>query len=118
MKRRALLFVAVVLAGAAALRAEDREITLVNIKYQGNVIWLPNPLIVREGDRVTLTLVNNVPDEPSIHGFSIPVFGVKANVARAEPQKVVFTASKAGLFETNCHLHPAHVRGQILVLSR
>lgn len=118
--RKNLLWTAVgvlVLAGAVGVRAADRDITLINIKYEGKVMWLPNPLIVKKGETVKLTLINNVSDDPAVHGFSIPVFGVKTDVARGEPRTVEFKATEAGLFETNCHLHPAHVKGQILVVN-
>lgn len=125
MKRLPLLTAAVVLAMSLSAparadeeKAADREISLINIKYQGKIMWLPNPLIVQEGENVRLTLFNNVQDDPNVHGFSIPEFGVKANVEREKPLTVEFTASKAGLFETNCHLHPAHLKGQILVLEK
>ncbi len=124
-KRSSLLGAAVVLAlslfapaRAAEDKAADREISLINIKYQGKIMWLPNPLIVKKGEKVRLTLFNNVQDDPNVHGFSIPEFGVKADVSREKPLTVEFIASKAGLFETNCHLHPAHLKGQILVLEK
>lgn len=120
MKRfvRFVLILSGFAAAGALLRAEDRALTLVNVKYQGNVIWLPNPLIVKKGDHVKLTLINNVPDDPAVHGFTIPAFNVKVEIPRGEPETVEFVASESGLFETSCHLHPAHVKGQILVLSK
>lgn len=111
------LMLALILAAAAPAAAETREITLVNIKYAGKIIWINQPLVVKKGDVVKLTLVNDVKDDPAVHGFSIPAFNVKADVERGKPLEVQFTADKAGLFETNCHLHPAHVKGQILVLD-
>jgi hypothetical protein len=48
----------------------------------------------------------------------MPGFNVKVEIPRGEPQTVEFVASKSGLFETNCHLHPAHIKGQILVLPK
>jgi nitrosocyanin len=118
MKRTtAFLASLVLLLAAAPARAAVRELTLVNIKYQGKVLWLPATLIVKKGETVKLTLVNNVPDDPAVHGFSIPAFGVKADVEREKPLVVEFTADKAGLFETSCHLHPAHLHGQLLVLE-
>jgi nitrosocyanin len=120
----AALAAVLVSAPFAAARSEDakpasvREITLLNIKYQGKILWLPNPLVVKKGETVKLTLLNNVPDDPSVHGFSIPEFGVKADVEREKPLVIEFKAARAGLFETNCHLHPAHLKGQILVLDR
>lgn len=120
-----LALTAAVSAGAQGLRAQEkaaegtvREITLVNIRYEGKVLWLPSPLIVKKNERVKLTLVNNVPQDPNVHGFSIPEFNVKANVERGTPAVAEFTPTKAGLFDTNCHLHPAHLHGQLLVLDK
>ena len=118
MQRLLLPLVAFLIAAAATpARADVRELTLVNVKYQGKVIWLPSPLIAKKGDTVKLTLINNVPDDPAVHGFSIPAFGVKVDVEREKPATVEFKADKAGLFETNCHLHPAHLHGQLLVVE-
>jgi plastocyanin len=107
-----------VLGSSSGVRAQDREFTLINIKYEGKVIWLPSLLVVKKGEKVKLTLVNNVKDDPEVHGYSIPQFDVKADVKRGTPSIVEFMASEAGLFDTNCHLHPAHLKGQILVLEK
>src|SRR5262245_24195169 len=100
-----LAFLSTLLLAAPAF-AQTREISLVNIKYQGKVIWIPGTIIAKKGDVVKLTLINNVPDDPAVHGFTIPAFGVKADVEREKPVTVQFIADKAGLFETSCHLHP------------
>jgi nitrosocyanin len=105
-------------ATLASTAAPDREITLLNIRYGGKIIWIPSPIIVKKGERVKLTLINNVSEDPNVHGYSIPQFNVSADVARGTPVVVSFTADKAGLFDTNCHLHPAHLHGQILVLEK
>ena len=117
MKKGIALF-GICLLAWGFVKAGEREITLINIKYQGKIIWLPSALIVEKGDKVKLTLINNVPDDPVVHGFSIPDFGVKVDVARSTPTTAEFTASKAGLFDTNCHLHPAHLKGQLLVIDK
>ena len=103
-------------AGSAAA-ANVREITMVNIKFEGSNIWTPGPIICKKGDHVKLRLINNVKDDPAEHGFSIDEFGVKAVVKRGEPQTVEFDATKAGLFKVSCHLHLPHVGTQILVLE-
>lgn len=115
----ALSLIAALAAGPVlAADAPRRELTLMNVKYQGKVLWLPSPLIMKKGETMRLTLVNNVPDDPNVHGFTIPQFGVKVDVLRDTPSVVEFTADKAGLFETSCHLHPAHLHGQLLVLEK
>jgi cytochrome c oxidase subunit II len=108
-------------AAAGALRAADspvRELTLIKIKYQGKIVWLPSPIVMKKGETLRLTLVNSVQDDPNVHGFSVPQFGVKADVVRDKPMTIEFKADKAGLFVTNCHLHPAHLSGQLLVLEK
>jgi nitrosocyanin len=112
------LFTVAASSAVRSAQAQGREMTLINVKYQGKVIWLPSVLVVKKGEKVKLTLINNVPDDPDVHGFSIPEFGVKADVLRGTPHMVEFIASKAGLFETNCHLHPAHLPGQLLVIEK
>jgi nitrosocyanin len=106
------------LAGDIARAADaDRILTVVNIEYEGTKVWVPSTLIVKKGERVRVNLVNKVPSEPNQHGFAISAFGVQAVVTRGEPQTVEFVAGKAGLFPITCHLHPAHIGGQLLVLE-
>lgn len=117
--RKVLLFALAMYFGfGSSLMAADREMTLINIKYEGKIMWLPGVLIVKKGETVKLNLINNVKDDPAVHGFSIPQFNVKADVERGKPHALEFVANAAGLFETNCHMHPAHLRGQILVLEK
>jgi len=94
--------------------AEKRAITLVNYETDGVKQWLPGTIIVKKGDDVELTLINNVPS--GIHGFYIPDFDVRKDVAKGKKEVVTFKATKDGLFSMKCHLHPAHVGGQLLVL--
>jgi len=106
------------LAGAPA--AEERaagrvNLTIVNVEYEGTKIWVPSTIVARRGDRVALKLVNNVPSEPSQHGFAIPDYKIAEIVERGQPRTVEFTADRAGVFPIICQLHPAHVAGQLLV---
>jgi nitrosocyanin len=94
--------------------AETRAITLVNYEYEGVKQWLPGTIIVKKGDDVEITLINNVPS--GIHGFFIPDFDVRKEVKKGVKEVVKFKATKDGLFSMKCHLHPAHVGGQLLVL--
>jgi nitrosocyanin len=105
------------LPGRPAAAGASRSFTVVNVEYEGTKIWLPATLIVKKGDQVRIKLVNDVPSDPNQHGFAIPEFGVAAVVTRGEPQNVEFVADKAGLFGISCHLHPAHVGGQLLVVE-
>jgi nitrosocyanin len=111
----ALSLTAVAIPGASF--AADRTITVVNVEYEGTKVWVPATLIAKKGDRLRIKLINRVPSDPNQHGFAIPAFGVQAVVTRGEPQTVEFEASKAGLFPISCHLHPAHIGGQLLILE-
>lgn len=121
-------------AGAANwLRSQGarsiKEFTIINeehpgyedaaqgIKMGSTKRWGPSVIIVNKGDKVKIKLINNVASDPNQHGFHIEAFGVQAVVTRGKPETVEFVASKAGLFPYTCHLHPAHVGGQLLVLK-
>lgn len=97
--------------------AETQELTLVNIKYEGSNIWVPTPIVVKKGDTVKIKAINNVKDDPAEHGLAIPAFGIKLVVNRGKPETVEFKADKAGVFKLECHLHPAHVPAQFVVLE-
>ena len=92
--------------------------TFVNVEYEGTKIWLPGTLTVKQGSKVTLKLINNVPTDPKEHGFAIPAYNIAETVVRGEPKTVEFTADKPGIFPITCHLHPAHVGGQLVVLEK
>ena len=99
---------------SATVFAETRSITLVNYEYEGVKQWLPGTIIAKKGDDVEITLINNVPS--GIHGFFIPDFDVRKEVKKGVKEVVKFKATKEGLFTMKCHLHPAHVGGQLLII--
>jgi len=118
--RPALALVPLLVALAApAPAAEPAAVTftVVNVEYQGTKLWLPGTLVVPAGAKVTIKLVNDVPSEPNQHGFAIPAYDVAEVVTRGEPKTVTFTATRKGVFPITCHLHPAHVGGQLVVLD-
>jgi len=92
--------------------------TMVNVEYEGTKVWLPGTLVVPKGSTVTLKLINNVPSDPKEHGFAIPAYNIAETAVRGEPKTVTFTADKVGVFPITCHLHPAHVGGQLVVLQQ
>lgn len=102
------------LALSASAFAEKRQITLVNYEYEGTKQWVPGNIIVKKGDDVELTLINNVPSGP--HGFQIPDFKVEKVVKKGVKEVVNFKADKEGIFVMKCQMHPAHVGGQVVVL--
>jgi nitrosocyanin len=111
------LLVALVAPAVAADEPAALSFTVVNLEYEGTKIWTPGTLVVPKGAKVTIKLVNNVPSEPNQHGFAIPAYNIAEVVNRGEPKTVTFTADKPGVFPISCHLHPAHVGGELVVLD-
>jgi heme/copper-type cytochrome/quinol oxidase subunit 2 len=103
---------------APAIAAGSMSFTVVNVEYEGSKIWLPGTIVVQKGTQVTIKLINNVPGEPSQHGYAIPAYNIAEVVNRGEPKTVEFTADKPGIFPITCHLHPAHVGGELVVLGQ
>lgn len=106
---------------AAAAAKPDRVFTCIATDHGGVKRWEPATFIVYEGERVQFKLYNRIPKKPvAVHGFAIPAFSVKIEVLaeNKDPVLVEFVADKAGLYDINCHLHPAHVGGQLLVLKK
>ena len=116
MRVRAMALGAVLLGGVVtAAYGAEINLTIVNIVSPQDVkIWEPTSIAAKKGDRVTLRLINKHADE---HGYEIAAFGVKEVVAGDKTASVSFTADKAGVFPIKCHLHPAHVVGQLVVLE-
>jgi nitrosocyanin len=104
--------------GGTAAAQSAREITLVNIEFEGTKVWVPGPVVVYKGDSVTIKAINNVKSEPAVHGLAIDAYGVQALVNVGKPETVTFTADKAGIFPITCHLHPPHVGTELVVLER
>lgn len=102
------------LAFSLSAFSAKRAITLVNYETDGVKQWVPGTIIVKKGEDVELTLINNAPS--GVHGFFIPDFKVRIDVKNGKKEVVKFKADKDGLFEMKCHLHPAHVGGQLYVL--
>jgi nitrosocyanin len=90
-------------------------ITVVNHEFEGTKQWLPGTLYAKKGEEVTIKLINKAPS--GIHGFHIPAFKVKENVKKGETKKIKFVADKTGIFDINCHLHKAHVGGQLVIVE-
>ena len=104
---------------AAAAPAPDepgtRSFTLVSVEADGTKFWLPSVIAVEQGDKVKLTLINNVPGASNQHGFTIPAYNITEVVTRGVPKTVTFTADKPGPFPYSCQLHPAHIGGSLIV---
>jgi nitrosocyanin len=123
-----LLAAAVVALAAASLMAgfvakswaqqAVTEVTLVNIEFEGSKIWVPGPVVAHKGDTVRIKAINNVKSDPPVHGLAIEAYGIQTVVNAGKPETVEFKAEKAGIFPIICHLHPAHVGTQLVVLDR
>ena len=97
--------------------SQMQEFRVVGIEYEGTKVWVTGTLIVKKGEKVKITLINNIKSDPNTHGYAIDEFGVKVVVVRGKPETVEFTASKEGIFNVYCQLHPAHIGGQLLVIK-
>jgi nitrosocyanin len=102
------------LLSSFSVLAAKRSVTLVNYETDGVKQWLPGTIIAKKGDEIEITLINNAPS--GVHGFFIPDFKVRKEILRGKTDKVTFTADKEGIFEMKCHMHPAHVGGQLYIL--
>lgn len=95
--------------------AGEITLTVVNIETpQGVKIWEPPSVVAKKGDTVTLKLINRHADE---HGYEITAYGIKEVVDGNKSKDLSFKTDKAGIFPIKCHLHPAHVVGQLVVLE-
>lgn len=108
------LALSVLLALPTIAMSATRQITLVNYETDGVKQWLPGTIIAKKGDTIELTLINNVPS--GVHGFFIGDFNVRKEVKKGVKEVVTFKVEKEGLFDMKCHIHPAHVGGQLLVI--
>src|SRR5271163_2810281 len=92
-----------------------RSFTLVSVEVDDTKFWLPSVIAVEQGDKVKLTLKNQVPGASNQHGFTIPAYNITEVVTRGEPKTITFVADKAGVFPFFCQLHAAHVGGSLIV---
>ena len=95
---------------------EVRTLQAVAIEAGGTKFWLPSTIVAKKGDTVKIHAVSKVPGANNVHGFAIDEFKVEALVDD-KGKDFEFVASKAGIFPIRCHLHPAHIGGQLVVLE-
>lgn len=107
-------------AAAAPAPAEPgtKRFTLVAVDIDEAKFWLPSTIDVDQGDKVELTLKNNIPGTVNQHGFAIPAYKIQEVVTRGTPKVITFVADKPGVFPFVCQLHPAHIGGQLKVEPR
>ncbi len=92
-----------------------QKFTIVAVQIGNTKFWLPSTIIVHQGEKVVLTLKNDIPGAEDRHGFSLPGYNITEVIKRGEPKTVSFVASRAGTFPYICQLHAAHVGGQLIV---
>ncbi len=102
-----------VTAGCAG-QPERRTIAAATVEG-GAAGFSPNVVTVHTGDKVDL-IVSNATDRT--HGFDIEGYGLQARVVdpTLPPERVRFTARRAGTFKIYCHLHPQHLTATLVVL--
>jgi len=105
-------------AAPAATDSSEKSFTLVSVMIDDVKFWLPSTIVVDQGDKVKLTLKNQVPGAENQHGFTITGYNITQIVTRGVPTTVSFVADKAGVFPYSCQLHPAHIGGQLIVHAK
>ncbi|HXM89512.1 MAG TPA: hypothetical protein VN916_08650, partial [Candidatus Acidoferrum sp.] len=76
----------------AAEEPGTKSFTLVSVEVDDTKFWLPSVIAVEQGDKVKLTLKNQVPGASNQHGFTIPAYNIAEVVTRGEPKVVTFVA--------------------------
>jgi len=107
-----LISICLIVLWSGAVFAQEAKITMINVLIEGTKIWLPSAVTAKEGEKVTLKLVNKL-DKP--HGFFIPALDIKVVVKENETKEIVFQAPDAGSYEIKCHLHAAHLGGVLFI---
>jgi cytochrome c oxidase subunit 2 len=94
--RRALVLALVggTVACVRSARAAPREIRVVARKF----VWEPNVITLKLGEPVTLRL--SAPEVPM--GFSLPDFGVRADIVPGQESMLQLTPDKVGSFTFVC----------------
>lgn len=82
---------------------------------EGSNRYHPATLVAFDGDAITFEVTNRGADT---HGFSVPDLGIEATVDVGETEQFTAENVSAGVYDYFCHLHPGHLGGQLIVLSR
>ncbi len=99
---------------ADAVAAPVLKLQLEAVVKDGTKYWLPAQLKAKKGDRIRLKLENHIAGPNSIHGFRLKEFHIEELVDH-QGKEVEFVADHTGTFKYDCHLHPAHVGGELIV---
>jgi hypothetical protein len=90
------------------------KLHLEAVVKDGTKYWLPAQLKAKKGDRIRLKLENHITGPNSIHGFRLKEFHIEELVDH-QGKEVEFVADHTGSFKYDCHLHPGHVGGELIV---
>jgi len=126
MKKKLLFFLFLFLSPTYSVIAEEhqhhseptkltgtRTIDLINENLNEKNRYSPAVIVAKKGEKVILNVFNTT-NQP--HGFSIDEFNVKETL-NPKQNKIEFFADKSGLFSVYCQFHPAHLRGQLLIID-
>ncbi len=105
---------------AKAVSKEPRRFTIYTVEVSGVKMWVPSTIVVHQGDQVEIKAVVKTPASvagaPNLHGITLPDFNI-TETTDENGKTLTFVANKVGVFNYSCHLHPAHVGGQLVVLK-
>ena len=108
-------FLLLALLFSLPLQAEVRKITLVNYEIEGTKQWVPGNIAGYEEEDLEITLINKA---KAPHGFMIPSHDVTVVVKKGEKKTIKVKLKKEGIYPMKCHLHPAHIGGQLIILDK
>ncbi|MGE0616536.1 MAG: cupredoxin domain-containing protein [Bacteriovoracia bacterium] len=113
----ALGLASLVVLAAGVARAEERAFRLRAVEVDGVKFWLPSVIVVKKGDQVKIQAESKVPGDNSVHGLKIGAFKVE-EIVDTKGKEIRFKADKTGVYGIDCHMHPAHIGGQLVVLEK
>lgn len=108
------LFFILALSLSVNVFSATRKITLVNYEIEGTKQWVPGTIAGHEDDVLEITLINKAKGP---HGFMIPSHDVTEVVKKGEKKTITVKLKKEGIYPMKCHLHPAHIGGQLIILD-
>ena len=91
-----------------------RKVTLVYYEIEGTKQWVPGTIAGYEEEELEITLINKA---KAPHGFMIPSHEVTEVVKKGEKKVIKVKLKKEGIYSMKCHLHPAHIGGQLIILD-
>ena len=108
------LIAGILMAGCLPIASSElpREFTLVAMVEGGTKIWSPATLAIPKGETVQLKLKNMT---DAAHGFSIDELNIREVIPGGGSKEITMIADSTGSLRYYCHLHKAHVGGQMMI---